>query len=269
MGSDERILPLDGEGPSRYVKVGAFAIDPFAVTNEWFATFVAQTGYRTEAETLGWSAVFHAAPALSSCVLPSAAGAPWWRKLDGASWRHPEGSGSRIAERMNHPVVHISWSDARDFAQWAGARLPSEAEWEYAARGGLANARFPWGNQEPDDDRFLPCNIWQGEFPHRNSGADGFAALAPVNAFAPNGFGLYNMVGNTWEWCFDAFRVRSVGRDARVRNAAAGAVGERVIKGGSFLCHRSYCYRYRIAARSGVSPDSTTAHLGFRVVFDT
>ena len=269
MGSDERILPLDGEGPSRSIKVGAFAIDPFAVTNEWFAAFVAQMGYRTEAERFGWSAVFRSALADPSCLLPSAAGATWWRKLAGASWRQPEGSGSSIADRVNHPVVHVSWSDARDFAQWAGARLPSEAEWEYAARGGLPNARFPWGNREPDDDRFFPCNIWQGEFPHRNSGADGFAALAPVNAFAPNGFGLYNMVGNTWEWCFDAFRIRSAGRDARARNAAAGAVGERVIKGGSFLCHRSYCYRYRIAARSGVSRDSTTAHLGFRVVFDT
>jgi formylglycine-generating enzyme len=269
MGSDERILPQDGEGPARFVKVGAFAIDPFAVTNEWFSQFVADTGYRTEAEAFGWSSVFHLALADPRSAGAAAAGAPWWRRVDGASWRHPEGGGTSIADRLNHPVVHVSWNDAQAFAQWAGARLPSEAEWEYAAQGGRDGARFPWGDREPDDERFLPCNIWQGEFPSRDTGADGFTAPAPVDAFDANRYGLHNMVGNVWEWCADPFRIQSVGREARARNAAARTARERVMKGGSFLCHRSYCYRYRIAARTGASPDSTTAHLGVRVVFDT
>ena len=259
---------MDGEGPSRVVRIRQFAIDPFAVTNEWFAAFVAETGFRTDAETHGWSAVFQGFLPKSIPGQSGAAGAEWWRRVEGASWRMPEGPGSSIADRPDHPVVHASWGDAQKFAAWAGGRLPSEVEWEYAAGGGLEARRFPWGDQEPDDLEFLPCNIWQGEFPVRNTAADGFAGTAPVAAFTPNAFGLFNMVGNTWEWCADAFRVRSLARAAKVRNDGARRHNERVVKGGSYLCHRSYCYRYRIAARTGVSSDTSTGHVGFRVAFD-
>ena len=268
IGTDDSPLPHDGEGPSRRVTLKAFAIDPCAVTNAWFAEFVAATNYRTEAERFGWSLVFH------SFVEPAATGrvpdgpGSWWRRIEGASWKNPEGPGSDIAARGKHPVVHVSWNDATIFAAWAGGRLPTEAEWERAAQGGQGAVRFPWGNTEPDDSGVLPCNIWQGQFPVLNTCADGYAGTAPADAFAPNGVGLFNMVGNTWEWCADSFRIGSLARDAQHRNNAARAAGERVLKGGSYLCHRSYCYRYRIAARTGVSADSSTGHVGFRVVFD-
>jgi formylglycine-generating enzyme required for sulfatase activity len=165
MGTDEMILPADGESPARRVRVAPFAIDQYAVTNEWFESFVAATGYVSEAERFGWSYVF--AGLLPDGHSPTLAvdDAPWWRRVDGANWRQPEGPGSSIASRMDHPVVHISWNDADAFAQWAGGRLPSEAEWEFAARGGLENRRFPWGDDEPDDSEMLLCNIWQGTFP--------------------------------------------------------------------------------------------------------
>ena len=164
--------------------------------------------------------------------------------------------------------MHVSWSDAAAFAAWAGGRLPTEAEWEHAAKGGDDGARFPWGAEEPTDTVAGLCNIWQGDFPHRNSVADGFAGTAPADAFRPNGFGLFNMCGNVWEWCADPFRVRSLSGAAKARNRAATAERERVMKGGSYLCHRSYCYRYRIAARSGRSPDTSAGHTGFRVAYD-
>ena len=270
MGCDARLLPQDGEGPARLVRVAPFAIDPHAVTNRWFADFVAATDFTTEAERLGWSAVF-------AGLLPDGAdqkerakarGTSWWFRVDGASWRHPEGPGSGIDERQDHPVVHVSWNDAVAFAAWAGGRLPREAEWEYAARGGLDGKRFPWGDLEPDDASDLPCNIWQGDFPARNTCADGYYGTAPVDTFTANGFGLHHMVGNTWEWCADAYRVRSVSRDAQRRNEDSQVTGARVLKGGSFLCHRSYCYRYRPAARSGAAADTSACHTGFRVIYD-
>ncbi len=262
-GTDASPLPRDGEGPSRAVEVRPFAIDPLAVTNAWFADFVAATGYRTEAERFGWSLVFRPEGSVASQGAP-----PWWSRIDGACWRAPEGPGSGIDTRAAHPVVHVSWNDAMAFAAWVGGRLPSEAEWEYAAAAGLSGARFPWGDREPDEAAFLPCNIWQGRFPDLNTQADGYAGTAPADAFAPNGFGLHNMVGNTWEWCADRFRIRSLASTARARNAAALAGNDRLLKGGSFLCHRSYCYRYRIAARTGAGADSSTGHVGFRLVFD-
>ena len=160
----------------------------------------------------------------------------------------------------------MSWNDAASYAAWVGGRLPSEAEWEHAARGGLGDVRFPWGDDEPDDTGYLPCNIWQGRFPQANSVADGHAGTAPARCFEPNGFGLYNMVGNVWEWTDELYRIRSLKK--RVQERLKAMKGYRLSKGGSFLCHRSYCYRYRIAARSGISPDSTAAHQGFRVVWD-
>jgi formylglycine-generating enzyme required for sulfatase activity len=187
--------------------------------------------------------------------------------VHGACWAAPEGPGSSIAERPDHPAVHIAWTDAAAFAAWAGGRLPTEAEWEHAAKGGDHAMRFPWGAAEPDDASAM-CNIWQGEFPRSNGAADGWVGTAPVDAYAPNGFGLFNACGNVWEWCADPFRVRSLSAAARQRNQAATAEKERVMKGGSYLCHRSYCYRYRIAARAGRSPDTSAGHTGFRVAYD-
>jgi sulfatase modifying factor 1 len=268
VGTPERLLPQDGESPPRTARIGPFAIDPLAVTNAWFYAFVHATGYRTDAERYGWSLVFCAFVADAAAAMEAANEFFWWRRVEGACWQRPEGPHSNLVGRLDHPVVHVSWNDAVSFAAWAGGRLPTEAEWEYAAAGGSHGARFPWGNREPDDSAFLPCNIWQGEFPTRNSGRDGFVGTAPADAFAPNGYGLFNMAGNTWEWCADAFRVRSLTRAAKARNQQAERSKERLLKGGSYLCHRSYCYRYRIAARTGAAADSSTGHVGFRLVFD-
>lgn len=268
LGTAQPELPRDGEGPLRRTHLRAFAIDPYAVTNGWFAAFVAATGHRTEAERLGSSFVF--APNFPPGASPAqaVADAPWWRDVQGADWAHPEGPPSSLIDRADHPVVHVSYNDARAFAAWAGGRLPTEAEWEHAARGGLPDPRFPWGDQEPDDDVFLPCNIWQGRFPDDNTNRDGFPATAPVGRFPANAYGLHEMCGNVWEWCATPFRIRSVGPRARARNAHAAQSHEFVSKGGSYLCHRSYCYRYRIAARSGSSADTSTGNTGFRIVFD-
>lgn len=261
-GTDHPVFPQDGEGARRTVTLKPFLIDPFAVTNAWFAAFVAATGFRTGAERYGWSPVFRAGgPAAGRTDAPD-----WWDRVEGAYWRTPHGPGSEALPQ--HPVVQVSWADANAFAAWAGGRLPTEAEWECAAAGGLRDPRYPWGDAEPDDSVFLPCNIWQGTFPTRNTAADGYAGTAAVDAFAPNGFGLFNMVGNTWEWCSDAFHIRSLARGTGERNAAARREGTRVLKGGSHLCHRSYCHRYRIAARTGATPDSATPHVGFRLAFD-
>ncbi len=263
MGTDNSPLPNDGEGPSRLVDVKPFAIDPYAVTNHWFAEFVAATGYVTEAERFGWSLVFKNFVAQHEGTSEDAPS--WWKRVDGACWKSPEGPSSDIATRAEHPVVHVSWHDATAFAQWAGGRLPTEAEWEFAAQGGLKGSRFPWGDEEPNDDVLHPCNIWQGDFPDGHLRPEQTGTVM-VDVFDPNGFGLFNMVGNTWEWCADAFRIHSLTRAAKQRNAAASAQRDRLLKGGSYLCHRSYCYRYRIAARIGVSPNSSAGHVGFRVV---
>lgn len=266
IGTDAPYFREDGEGPSRRVVLRPFRIDAHAVTNRRFAAFVAATGYRTEAERFGWSYVFHLfVPA--GVAAPAPEGTPWWGQVQGAYWAAPEGPGSSVADRLDHPAIHIAWNDAAAFAAWAGGRLPTEAEWEHAAKGGNDGARFPWGSAEPDD-RTAFCNIWQGDFPRSNTLADGYLGTAPADAFAPNGFGLFNACGNVWEWCADAFRVRSLSAAAKRRNASASAEKERVMKGGSYLCHRSYCYRYRIAARSGRSPDTSAGHTGFRVAYD-
>jgi sulfatase modifying factor 1 len=268
MGTDDPVFRVDGEGPSRRAVVEAFTIDPYAVTNAWFGAFVAETGFVTEAERWGWSFVFLSFLPGGGAGLERPAGADWWRRVDGATWRQPEGPGSSIAGRDNHPAVHVSWNDAMAFAAWAGGRLPTEAEWEYAAQGGQEGARYPWGNEEPRDEGPFPCNIWQGRFPDWNTGGDGFSGTAPADAFAPNPFGIHQMAGNVWEWCADDFRVQPVGRDPERRYSPAGAHKLKAMKGGSYLCHASYCHRYRIAARIGSPPDSTTGHVGFRVVFD-
>lgn len=268
VGTDAPFLPADGEGPKRFVQLKPYALDVEAVTVCRFSRFVRETGYVTDAERFGWSFVFHRHVRGDPAHLQWSRDAHWWRRVDGACWRAPEGPGSSVGERMDHPVVHVSARDSDAFAAWAGGRLPNEAEWEHAARGGLRDALFPWGNDEPTDHGPYPCNIWQGRFPARDEASDGYDGTAPVRSFEPNGYGLYQMCGNVWEWTADPFRVRSLKREAKELNTAAALEGRRVLKGGSFLCHRSYCYRYRIAARTGNTPDTSTSHTGFRLAYD-
>jgi formylglycine-generating enzyme required for sulfatase activity len=266
VGTDRPVIAEDGEGPKRAVSLKAFELETVAVTNRRFARFVAATGYVTEAERYGWSPVFRALLAPDAVHVPTSGPTPWWVRVDGACWHRPEGPGSTVEGREDHPAVQLSWNDAAAFAAWCGGRLPTEAEWEHAARGGLTDPRFPWGDEEPDDANVF-CNIWQGDFPRHNTLADGYLGTSPVDTFAPNGLGFHGMAGNVWEWTADAFRIRSLGRTARERNAQAAKDGDRVLKGGSFLCHRSYCYRYRIAARSSMSRDSSTSNVGFRMAY--
>lgn len=265
-GTKTAELPLDGEGPLCRTKMKPFLMDQTAVTNARFRDFVEATGYKTDAERYGNSFVFLSHLSESSTHSPEVPGTPWWRMVEGAFWGAPAGPQTQTLCRDDHPVVHVTWRDAQAFAKWAKGRLPTEAEWEHAARGGLGDVRFPWGDTEPNDEDHFPCNIWQGRFPETDLGRDGFAGLSPAQSFAPNGYGLYNMVGNTWEYTSQPFRVTSLKKSVRAANAAKA--GMKLVKGGSFLCHRSYCYRYRIAARTGSAPDSSTSHQGFRLVYD-
>ena len=269
MGSDYvHGFPADGEGPVRPVTLRPFSIDKYPVSNELFQTFVEATGYHTEAEKFGWSFVFWSLipPArFSELVRDRVPSAPWWCQVYGATWKSPEGPGSNVLGRKKHPVVHVSWNDAAAFAQWSGQRLPTEAEWEYAARGGLEQKLYPWGDKlRPNSEH--RCNIWQGDFPNHDTGDDGYAGTCPVDAFSPNGYGIFSIAGNTWEWCTDWFTSEfdsSRGGD----NPPGPASGTgRVMKGGSFLCHKSYCNRYRVAARTSNTPDSSTSNIGFRCV---
>ncbi|MFN8522314.1 MAG: formylglycine-generating enzyme family protein [Chloroflexota bacterium] len=268
MGTDSREgYPADGEGPVRKVTIDPFWIDATAVSNEQFASFVQATGYQTEAERFGWSFVF--AGLLPDDFPPTQAvmAAPWWRRVEGAHWRQPEGPQSTNDDRATHPVLHISWNDALAYCAWTGKRLPTEAEWEYAARGGLEQRRYPWGDQLNPDGKHL-MNVWQGNFPALNTAEDGFVATAPVDAFPPNGYGLFNITGNAWEWCADWFSPTFHLRGPRVNPAGPPEGTHRVMRGGSYLCHRSYCFRYRVAARSSNTPDSSTGNLTFRCVRD-
>jgi formylglycine-generating enzyme required for sulfatase activity len=251
MGSDAPDAhAAEGERPVRRVEVARFWLSVHAVTNDRFAVFVAETGHVTDAERWGSSFVFAGLLPAGFPPTRAVAAATWWRRVEGANWRRPEGPGSDLGGRGDHPVVHVSWSDAVAYCAWTGGRLPSEPEWELAARGGLVGRRFPWGDDlEPGGEHRM--NVWQGEFPRRNTEADGWYGTCPVDAFPPNAFGLHNMTGNVWEWCTGPFRD-----------------GLHAMRGGSYLCHASYCNRYRTSARNGATPDSSMGNVGFRVAFD-
>ncbi len=258
MGSSEsEAIVGDGETPQRLVDVAAFAVSATAVSNADFARFVAATGWVTTAESSGWSFVFHGhlSEAQRRLAQP-AASVPWWLAVAGASWRSPRGPGSNVLDIVDHPVVHVSRRDAMAFCRWSNSRLPTESEWERAARGGRDGTRFPWGDELEMDGRHW-ANVFQGHFPASDRGDDGFSGTAPVTAYEPNDFGLFNVVGNVWEWCADAWT-----SEARGPSIETDAF---VVKGGSYLCHASYCTRYRLGARSGQPEDSTAGNLGFRI----
>lgn len=251
MGSTDRFAyPEDGEGPVREERLEPFAIASTTVTVAEFAAFVLDTGYRSEAEQLGDSLVFQGLlPERLRGGAPAVARTPWWRRVEGACWHRPEGPGSSAESRGAHPVTHVSQRDARAYAEWVGARLPSEAEWEFASRGGLEQRPFPWGAvREPDG---VPrMNTFPGDFP---DGPTGVVGTVPAASFAPNAYGLYNTTGNVWEWTSGVFGETD---------------GRPVLRGGSYMCHASYCRRYRTSARTAVTADTTLGHTGLRLALD-
>jgi len=248
------------ELPVHDVRLSPFRMDATAVTNAEFASFAAATGYVTDAERYGSSAVFHRLVDRDADVVGAVAETPWWLNVRGAAWRSPEGGRSTVEGRGNHPVVHVSWNDAFAYATWAGRRLPTEAEWEYAARGGLEAKRFPWGDELRSD-----CNIFRGDFPDRPVANVGTVA---ADAGTANAFGLWNTVGNVWEWCADRFSPTYYAESPHDDPRGPAAGSERVMRGGSYLCHDSYCGRYRVAARTGNTPDSSSGNVGFRCAID-
>jgi len=261
------IWVADGEGPVREINIDSFWIDRTTVTNDDFAAFVEATGYVTEAETYGWSFVFHnqiPKGHRKHVQLVNVEGTSWWARLDKADWRKPGGPGTNIKKLGDYPVVHVSWNDAQAYAQWMGKRLPTEAEWEFAARGGLEQKIYPWGDELLPEGKHR-CNIWQGNFPHEDTAEDGYAGTAPAKSFRANDFGLYHCVGNVWEWTADWFSPGWHLKGDRKNPKGPDSGTARVIRGGSFLCHDSYCNRYRNSARTHNTPDSSTCHTGIRL----
>lgn len=289
MGSDDAMMK-DAQ-PVHRVRVKPFLIDATEVTNAQFAEFVKATKYVTIAERKPRAEDYPGAdPALlvPGSVVFTAPSHPvslhdelqWWRFVPGADWRHPEGPDSSIGQRMNHPVVHVAWDDAVAYAQWAGKRLPTEAEWEFAARGGLDRKPYVWGDEFQPHGKIM-ANTFQGHFPDRNTAADGYRATAPVKSFAPNGYGLYDMAGNVWEWTADWYRADYYQQLASKRGVidnpqgptdsadpAEPGIAKRVQKGGSFLCTDQYCTRYMPGSRGRGAPDTGSNHVGFRLVSD-
>ncbi len=264
---------IDKEYPPVMVDVKSFYISETSVTNEQFMRFVEETGYVTAAERLGTSYVFRGLlvelPSNVSCCDTKL---EWWLDIKGAYWKAPEGPGSTIDERMDHPVVHVTWNDARAYCRWAGGRLPTEAEWEAAARGNPSNLKeFPWGDELIPDGQFM-ANTWQGSFPENNTGEDGYVGTSPAKSFYQNEYGIWQMIGNVWEWCQNIARIPL--NDFKVKQIKDFEVNQsyledfRATRGGSFLCHESYCNRYRVAARNGNSANSATSNTGFRYVMD-
>ena len=295
MGGDNKQASAD-EYPKHKVTVNGFWMDATEVTNEQFAAFVNATHYITIAETKpDWNELKKQLPpgtpkpddsilVAASLVFRQPKEAvelndytQWWEWKPGADWKHPHGSGSDIAGKEKYPVVHIAWTDAVAYCKWAGKRLPTEAEWEFAARGGLANNIYPWGN-EPVNEGKQKANYWQGQFPNKNTVEDGFFYAAPVGSFAANGYGLYDMAGNVWEWTADFYNntyYESVSKPEGISNPKGATtsydpeeptIPKRVIRGGSFLCNDSYCSGFRVARRMKTSEDSGMEHLGFRCV---
>lgn len=306
MGSDADYA-LPNERPAHRVKVSAFLMDKHPVTNAAFEKFVAATGYKTVAErAVDWEEIKKQVPpgtpkppdeALQPGSLvfrPTDGPVPlddmsgWWVWTTGANWRQPEGPGSDLKGREDHPVVQVAWEDAAAYAKWAGKRLPTEAEWEYAARGGFDGKRYAWGDEERPEGTWH-ANRWNGEFPYKNTKEDGFAGTSPVGSFPANGYGLFDMGGNVWNWCADIYHgsahAEKSGDDAVCCDPQGPATAaeqrplrgdpsppdvpgalRRVMKGGSFLCSPSYCESYRPSARRGTSPDTGSSHVGFRCV---
>ncbi|XP_065579791.1 formylglycine-generating enzyme-like isoform X2 [Artemia franciscana] len=243
------------------VHLPSFEVDEAEVTNGEFSEFVSRTGYKTEAEHFGSSFVFKGQ--LSSRLFEEhhsvVLAAPWWVNIPGASWKHPEGINSTIKDKLHHPVVHVSWNDAAEYCKFKNKRLPTESEWEVACQGGKRKRLFPWGNKLLPKNQHM-TNIWQGEFPEINTGDDGFLFTSPVKTYPANSYGLYDMTGNVWEWVEDWWSIeRALDEETDVKYKK-----ERVKKGGSFLCHKNSCYRYRCAARAHATPDSSASNLGFR-----
>jgi sulfatase modifying factor 1 len=292
--SDPKSMP--NERPAHKVKLDGFWMDDHLVTNAEFEKFINKTGYITTAEQKpNWEELKKQLPPNtpkpderllvpgSSVFTPPNHAVPldnlnaWWSWVPGANWRHPEGPESNIKGRENHPVVHISWEDANAYAKWAGKRLPTEAEWEYAARGGLENKRFPWGNQFKPKGKFM-ANTFQGKFPYQPKPEDGYITTSPIKSFPPNAYGLYDIVGNVWEWTADLYHENAHQEIAKqgvchnpkgpktTFNPHSPYAPSRVIKGGSFLCHVDYCESYRPSARRAETPDTGTSHIGFRLV---
>ncbi|MCB0826094.1 MAG: formylglycine-generating enzyme family protein [Armatimonadetes bacterium] len=270
VGSEEG---LADEKPTHDVETPGFWMDETEVTVEQFQNFVDATGYETVAEKAGELPDGTKFPPGSLVFVMNDSGGGEWQFVEGASWKHPFGPDSK--PEPNHPVVHVAYDDALAYCEWAGKRLPSEHEWEIAARGGLLGEPFVWG-QEPPNVGAVKTNVWQGEFPVKNEGSDGFIATAPVKSFDPNGYGLYDMAGNVWEWCSDWYHAKAYDMKGidRLKGPEAShdpddpTVAKRVIRGGSYLCSDNYCRGYRPSARMKTSPDTGLSHTGFRCVKD-